>query len=108
LEDLSYRQLLLLSLFAEPGLLKRDRGFLGEGTTDPNRYVLPTPLLAVLTETYDLYNRGLVSNGGSQSMGRRLLMLAGPTSGEGGEGIDELIQIWESVPPTAWGEAPAS
>lgn len=64
-EDLSYRQLCLLSLFAQNTLLPGGNNRLNLRTGDyRDGGVSSTELLVLLQEIYDLYQRGIVTNGG--------------------------------------------
>jgi hypothetical protein len=67
-EDLSYRQLCLLSLFAQNTLLHGGNNRLNLRTGDYREdwnTVATFDLLVLLQEVYDLYQRGIVTNGWS-------------------------------------------
>ncbi len=67
-EDLSYRQLCLLSLFAQNTLLLGGNNRLGlreSDYRDDTGRLNSLDLIVLLQETYDLYQRGIVGNGGS-------------------------------------------
>jgi len=65
-EDLSYRQLCLLALFAQNTLLRGGNNRLSLRTSDyRDSDLLGMDLIVLLQETYDLYQQGLVNNGGS-------------------------------------------
>lgn len=68
-EDLSYRQICLLSLFAKNTLLLGGNNRLGLRTSDyrgdTSTMSSGLDLIVLLQEVYDLYQRGIVNNGGS-------------------------------------------
>lgn len=65
-EDLSYRQLCLLSLFAQNTLLLGGNNRLNLRTGDYRESgVSSMDMIVLLQETYDLYQRGIVNSGGS-------------------------------------------
>lgn len=67
--DLTYRQLCLLSLFAQNALLHGGNNRLGLRTSDyRGSDSLGMDLIVLLQEIYDLHQRGLVSNGGSATI----------------------------------------
>jgi hypothetical protein len=64
-EDLSYRQLCLLSLFAQNTLLQGGNNRLSLRTQDyRSAEAVSIDLIVLLQEMYDLYQRGIVGNGG--------------------------------------------
>jgi len=73
LEDLSYRQLLLLELFLKPGGVIRDVNYHGLAYVDDDGPATAR-LAFVLSETFDLYTRGLVNNGGQAALGMTSLV----------------------------------
>lgn len=67
-EDLSYRQLCLLSLFAQNTLLGENNPFnlrTSSYSQDADSVSFEFELVALLQEIYGLYQRGIVSNGGT-------------------------------------------
>jgi hypothetical protein len=65
-EDLSYRQLCLLSLFAQNTLVQGSNNRFSLRTSDyrGDSSAMSFDLIVLLQETYDLYQRGIVHNGG--------------------------------------------
>ncbi|MEX2622954.1 MAG: hypothetical protein WD651_04450 [Acidimicrobiia bacterium] len=106
-EQLSYRQLLLLQLFLQPGSVTRDNDFRGQGAQ------LSNDLVYVLAEIHDLYLRGLVNNGGevafgltgliparveTQGIGRHLIVLMGLNTVEDAPALNTLTALLMSGP----------
>ena len=100
-EQLSFSQLLLLQLFAQPGAATRDADYRGSEQ-------LPMDLIHVLSEALDLYSRGLINNGGdvmfgvtdlhparatTQGIGVQLLQLMGLDMVEEAGELNRLTQL---------------
>jgi len=112
LEGLSYRQLMLLQVFLMPGSVTRDVSY--EGVTYINDDGPATGrLMFVLAETYDLYTRGMVNNGGhaafgmtslvpskieTQGIGSTLAALIGLDFVEDAAALNILTKIFMSAP----------
>lgn len=65
LEDLSYQQFVLLQLFGTTGFLTRAEDWRGSDEE------MSHELVAVLADSLDLFNRGLINNGGDVMLGLR-------------------------------------
>lgn len=107
-EDLSYTQLLLLQLLARPGAATRETDYRGSDQ-------LAMELVHVLSETLDLYNRGLINNGGdvmfgltdlhpakatTQGIGIQLLRLMGLETIDDAAELNRLTQLLSRDPRT--------
>jgi hypothetical protein len=65
LADLSYQQFVLLQLFGTTGAITRAEDWRGSGEE------MSHDLVSVLADSLDLYNRGLINNGGDVMLGLR-------------------------------------
>ncbi len=103
-DTLSYQQFVLLQVFGVQGLLTREDDW--RGSSD-----FPPELVQVLVESLDLYNRGMISNGGEvilgltdlkpssvrlQGTGFRLLQLCGVTRVEDAEEATHLVGVLDA------------
>ena len=97
-EDFSYRQLCLMSLFAQNTLVLGGNNRLSLRTdsyrNDPSR-LSNLDLLALLQEAYDLYQRGIVNNGGDA-----MIAVADANPSEMslygvGVSLYNLMELWE-------------
>ncbi len=102
-DQLSYRQLCLLSLFAQNTLVHggnnrfnlRSGAYRGESGNVPP---ISWNLLALLQETYDLYQRGILGNGGSAMIA---VLDANPSEmSPGGVAVNlyNLMELWTVDP----------
>jgi hypothetical protein len=111
LKDLSYRQLLLLRLFAQPGAIPRDVPYEG-GSYIAGSEPDTQRLIGLMAETYDLYTRGLVNIGGkatygmtsivpsqieTQGMGSRLAILCGLNEVTDAAGLNAITSVFMSA-----------